>query len=140
MEAQIVIVTINVNGLKSRLNELSVLIDSMKAKGNIPVILLNDTRLHSKSKAVKIKNYSILRQDKVADSQSQCRYSAGGLAILVPDQWVVHEYEPLTPTSSKIEYSGYPPRVCPFQASCSLQSSMQQVPIKSFKKFQAAKV
>ena len=63
----------------------------------------NDTRLHSSSKSFKIDGYCLIRQDKSAADTQRCRYSAGGIAFLVPNNWVVHELPPLIPLNEKLE-------------------------------------
>jgi hypothetical protein len=82
----IAVVTIDVNGLRSRLSELRNLISKLNDIYDDTVYILNDTRLNPLIPNINIEKYSSFRCDKnTFDS------SAGGVAILVPSTWTTEE-------------------------------------------------
>ena len=79
------IITVNANGLRSRKNELNKLLTELNDKLVNTILLLNDTRLNNlTSKQFKIPGYSIVRKNK-NDQNQNCRATAGGVAIAVPE-------------------------------------------------------
>ena len=87
------IITVNANGLRSRKNELNKLLTELNDKLVNTILLLNDTRLNNlTSKQFKIPGYSIVRKDK-NDQNQNCRATAGGVAIAVPETWSVEDLD-----------------------------------------------
>ena len=75
------IISINVNGFRSREAELRRFIEQ---NGNNCIFSLSDTRLREGISINDIKDYSMLRSDRVSD---KIMATAGGVAILVPNMW-----------------------------------------------------
>ena len=101
MDFNINVVTINVNGIKARLKELTIFLSSLNRTSKNSIIILTDTRLHALSKNIKIDGYTIIRQDKPVSNQTRCRYSAGGIAFVIPSEWGIHELDSLTSLSNE---------------------------------------
>ena len=84
-ETSLIIFQANVNSARSRKDQLLLKINKIKQHGKVPIILLNDTRLHDKVE-FDIDGFSTYRRDHSSNT-----HFAGGVAILVPDQLTVIE-------------------------------------------------
>ena len=78
------IICINVNGIRTRENELKRYIQQ---QGQNCVIALSDTRLSKDTNINSIEGYTMLRNDKITKNPNVPMATAGGVALLVPCRW-----------------------------------------------------
>ena len=71
----IAIIQVQVNGLRSRLNKVNLLIEKYECQNKLPVLLLNDIRLNSNIDLI-FKNHVMIRRDHPSN-----RSTEGGVAI-----------------------------------------------------------
>ena len=81
------VVTLNVNGFRSRESELR---NFIQETGRNCVYALNDTRLSDDVTVKKIQGFSMLRHDRPLDNVMA---TAGGVALLIPDTWTCLSFE-----------------------------------------------
>ena len=86
-DKNIKIVTINVNGFRSREKELRRFIQET---GSNCVYALNDTRLTENVVISQIQGFSMLRYDRPLDNAMA---TAGGVALLIPDTWTCLSFD-----------------------------------------------
>ena len=83
------IISINVNGLRTRESDLTRFIDE---EGENCIYALSDTRLTKDTNIRRIEGYSMLRSDRVIQGPMPHRAAtAGGVAILVPSKWTCQQ-------------------------------------------------
>ena len=78
------IICVNVNGIRTRENELKRYIQQ---QGKNCVIALSDTRLSKDTKINSIEGYKMLRNNKITKNPNVPMAMAGGVALLVPCIW-----------------------------------------------------
>ena len=94
---QIKVISINVNGLRSRELELARFVIE---QGNNCIYAISDTRLSQTSNMRNIEGYTLLRSDK---KQTGPMATAGGVGLLVPEKWSCQEVN-LSYRSEALEY------------------------------------
>ena len=75
------LISVNVNGLRTRFDELIRYIDQ---QGENCIFALSDTRLLQDTNIGNITGYTLLRNDKIYTTQMA---TAGGVALLIPSKW-----------------------------------------------------
>ena len=94
---QVKVISINVNGLRSRELELARFVIE---QGNNCIYAISDTRLSQTSNIRNIEGYTLLRSDK---KQTGPMATAGGVGLLVPEKWSCQEVN-LSYRSEALEY------------------------------------
>ena len=89
-------ITINVNGFRSRQAELRRFIEK---QGDNCIFALTDTRLKKDVEVSSFNGYSMIRKDRNASS---CMATAGGVALIVPKRWACVQI-PLTASGDNFE-------------------------------------
>ena len=94
------VVTINVNGVRSRKLELIHFSNTLKSIYDNVIIMLNDTRLHGDVN-FQIPEFAIVRADKNTNDSS-----SGGVAIAIPANWDIQPVEAITESGNGFESLG----------------------------------
>ena len=78
---KIQIVSANVNGFRTRENEIR---NYLRNKGNKCVLALSDTRLKGETLVRDLEGYKMIRNDRI---YKDTMATAGGVALIVPKEW-----------------------------------------------------
>ena len=76
---QIKIISVNVNGFRSREPEIRRFLET---QGNNCVLAISDTRLRNDTEIRDIRGFSMIRSDKIYEEDTIA--TAGGVALLIP--------------------------------------------------------
>jgi hypothetical protein len=123
----ITVIQLNVNGLRPRKEELEFYLSHIENA----IVLLNDTRLNDKTTDVTIPGFNMYCQNKSTNDSY-----AGGVAILVPTTWMVHD--PQTFDDVLIEAKAmviFPPQCDPIKVATIYNHPGQNVPELFFTRF-----
>ena len=126
------IVTLNVNGLRSKRAELQHFMANLKETYDDLIIMINDTRLNN-NVTFNIPGFSLIRADKCTNDSS-----AGGVAIAIPSSWDVEPVASITASGPGYEAVGVitiPPRSKPIKLLSVYNHPQYHVPLNLLEAF-----